>query len=96
MASVSPSNVNCMRLQLCVWYLPSRVPPNFLSQHPNFEPSEFCFNGWNQPFAPSDWRSAEVIVSDDKNQYHDKVTGLDNIRKTLIHSWHEVEEETRG
>jgi hypothetical protein len=74
----------------------STVPPDLFSQHPNFEPSEFCFNSWNQPFAPSDRRTAEEIVGDERNEYHDKETGLDKIRKTLIHSWHEVEEETRG
>ena len=84
-----------MRLQLCVVRVSSRFGPNFLPQHPNFSPSDFCYSGWNQPFAPSDRRTAEEMIRDEKNEYHDQKTGLDKIRKTLLHSWREVDRETR-
>ncbi|KAF9652698.1 UPF0187-domain-containing protein [Thelephora ganbajun] len=66
-----------------------------ITAHPNFAPSEFCYSSWNQPFAPSDRRTAEEMIHDEKNGYHDKGTGLDNIKKTLLHSWRQVDQETR-
>lgn len=84
------------RLQLCVVRVPSRFAPNFILQHPNFAPSEFCYTSWNQPFAPSDRRTAENMILDEKNEYHDKETGLDGIRKTLLHGWRQVDQETRA
>ena len=71
-------------------------PPDFLPQHPNFAPSEFCYNSWNQPFAPSDRRTAEDMIRDEKNEYKDKGAGLDKLRKTLLHSWRQVDQDTRA
>jgi len=36
------------------------------------------------------------MIRDEKDGYHDKETGLDNIRKTLLHSWRQVDQETRA
>ena len=74
----------------------SRCTPNFFPQHPNYTPSEYCFSSWNQPFAPSDRRTAEELIRDEKNEYHDKETGCFKIRKTLLQSWHQVDQETRA
>lgn len=73
----------------------SRAVTNLLSQHPNFAPSEFCYTGWNQPFAPGDRRTAEDMIQDKENEYHGEKTGLDSIRKTLLNSWRQVNQETR-
>ena len=75
--------------------MPSRFTPDFYPQHPNFAPSEFCYSSWNQPFAPSDRRTAEDLIRDEKNEYHDKEAGLDKIRKTLLHGWRQVNQDTR-
>lgn len=87
--------MNSTRLQLCVVRVSSGFAPNFLPQHPNLAPSEFCYSSWNQPFAPADRRTAEDIIGDEKNEYHDKQTGLDRIRKTLLHGWRQVDQDTR-
>lgn len=94
-ASACPFNVNSTRLHLCVVCVSSRFGPDSLPQHPSFTPSEFCFNGWNQPFAPGDRRTAEDMIREDQHEYHDKEVGLDKIRKTLLHSWRQVDQETR-
>jgi len=67
-----------------------------ITAHPNLPPSEFCYSSWNQPFAPSDRRTAEEMIRDEKNEYHDKTTGLDKMRKTMLHSWRQVDQDTRA
>lgn len=36
------------------------------------------------------------MIRDEKIEYHDKETGLDRIRKTLLHSWRQVDRDTRA
>jgi len=92
----NPFNYDLNDLDLDGFCLALQRELHEITAHPNFEPSEFCFNSWNQPFAPSDRRTGAEIIGDEKNEYHDEKTGLDKIRKTLIHSWHEVDRETRA
>lgn len=66
-----------------------------IAAHPNLAPSEFCYSSWNQPFTPYDRRTAEEIIGDEKDEYHDKGTGLDKIRMVLVRNWHEVDQDTR-
>lgn len=73
-----------------------KIAPNSLLQHPNFAPSEYCYTSWNQPFAPSDRTTADEMINDEKNEYHDKGKGLDKIRRMLIHNWRQVDQETRA
>ena len=94
-AFASPCNVNYTRLQLWVVRMSPGFAPNFRLQHPNITPPEFCYSGWNQPFAPSDRRTAEDMIRDERNEYCDKEKGLDKIRKTLLRSWSQVDEGTR-
>jgi len=91
----NPFNYDLNDLDLDGFCLALQRELHEITAHPNFDPSEFCYNTWNQPFAPSDRRTAEEIVRDDKNEYHDRDTGLDRIRKTLIDSWRQVDRETR-
>lgn len=92
----NPFNYDLNDLDLDGFCLALQRELHEITAHPNFEPSGFCFTSWNQPFAPSDRRTAEEIVGDKKNEYHDKEEGPDRIRKTLIHSWRQVDRETRS
>lgn len=66
-----------------------------IAAHPNLAPSEFCYSSWNQPFTPYDRRTAEEIIGDEKDEYHDKGTGPDKIRMVLVRNWHQVDQDTR-
>ncbi|GLB39223.1 putative bestrophin, RFP-TM, chloride channel [Lyophyllum shimeji] len=65
--------------------------------HP--DPSTFVYSMWNQPFAPSDRRSAaDLIHAEQYTLPHNKdgpEPGLASIRRTLINSWREVDQTTR-
>jgi len=64
-----------------------------ITAHPVLEPQAYIFSSSNQPFAPADCRSAEEIVSDVNHEYHEH---MHSIRRTLLKSWRQVEEVTRG
>ena len=36
------------------------------------------------------------MIRDEKNEYKDKGAGLDKLRKTLLHSWRQVDQDTRA
>ncbi len=67
-----------------------------LTQHTSPEPDEYIFTTWNQPFVPSDRRTAVEIVNDVSHSYHGSDTGMHSIRRTLLKSWWDVEQITRA
>jgi hypothetical protein len=59
------------------------------------EPDAYVFTAWNQPFAPADRRTAQEIVEDAAHDYHDRTAGLAHMRRTLLKSWRQVDNQTR-
>ncbi|KAI0743242.1 Bestrophin, RFP-TM, chloride channel-domain-containing protein [Irpex lacteus] len=66
-----------------------------ITAHPIPDPHSFIFSQWNQPFAPADRANAKAIVDDNEHPYHASETGTHQVRRTLLKSWHEVNEKTR-
>ncbi|KAF8988769.1 Bestrophin, RFP-TM, chloride channel-domain-containing protein [Cyathus striatus] len=71
-----------------------------ITAHTNPDPADFLFNGWNEPFAPADKRSAEVMVTGPnpciyKTAFDTGDNSEDNIRRTLLRGWREVDRKTR-
>lgn len=73
---------------------------NEITVHDAPHPLDYIFTSWNQPFAPSDRRSAQELVRDGEADYthtHEGVdTGMDSIKRTLLKSWKDVEQKTRN
>ncbi|KAF8067906.1 Bestrophin, RFP-TM, chloride channel-domain-containing protein [Lyophyllum atratum] len=64
--------------------------------HP--DPSTFVYSAWNQPFAPSDRRSAADLIKHEysmPDQENGPAPGLASVRRTLVNSWREVDRTTR-
>jgi len=69
-----------------------------ITAHTNPEPIDFIFTAHNQPFAPSDKRSAgELVQLGDNYVVPDNTArpGQDSIRRTLVRSWKQVDIVTR-
>lgn len=66
-----------------------------ITAHNPAPPSEYVFSPLNQPFAPADRRTAQDLTTDMGREYYNEETGMDNIRKTLLRSWREVDQVTR-
>jgi putative membrane protein len=76
-----------------------------ITAHTSPDPDAFVYSAWNQPFAPSDRRTAEQLIGHDSNDPNntneysvdglDTEKGLPSIRRTLLRSWREVDELTR-
>jgi putative membrane protein len=69
------------------------------------EPHQFMFNAWNQPFAPSDRRTAEQLCADgattytppsakEEGSYDSKSLG-ESVQLTMLRNWRQVDEITR-
>lgn len=70
-----------------------------ITVHDAPHPLDYMFTVWNQPFAPSDRRSALELVqnADDYAHTHAGVEpGMDSIKRTLLKSWKDVEHRTRN
>ncbi|KAG8904713.1 hypothetical protein FRB99_001299 [Tulasnella sp. 403] len=65
-----------------------------ITAHPAPDPHSYIFSQWNQPFAPSDRRSAEQIVADREEQGMTDEDAITEIRKTLLKSYQEIHEAT--
>lgn len=63
-------------------------------QHPNPSPHSYVFTAFNQPFAPSDNRTAEEILNDINHEYHTHTCHMDPIRRTLLKNWKQVQQMT--
>ncbi|KAG8706512.1 hypothetical protein FRC08_001007 [Ceratobasidium sp. 394] len=62
--------------------------------HDPSPPSTYIFSDFNQPFAPADRRTASELLSGSPSEYHDEVSGMENVRATLVRSWRSVNEMT--
>jgi len=92
----NPFNYDLNDLDLDNFCLTLQRELHEITAHPNLAPPEFCYSGWNQPFAPTDRSTAEDIIGNEKSEYHDKETGLDEIRKTMLNNWRQVDRETKA
>jgi hypothetical protein len=64
--------------------------------------SDYIFSSWNQPFAPSDRRTAKELTDNGEQDYlHSELHGSDSqpgmmsIQRTLIKGWKDVDTHTR-
>lgn len=69
-----------------------------ITAYPNLDPSSFIFTNWNQPFAPADSRSAEVLTCTNESYHNTSSTepGMNSIHRTLVNGWKIVDDLTRG
>lgn len=59
------------------------------------DPSEFLFSN-NQPFAPTDRRTAAELLAGQGVEYTKPgADGADSLRRTFVSNWKEVNEVTR-
>nr|AIR74635.1 putative poxc laccase transcription factor [Pleurotus ostreatus] len=64
-------------------------------------PDVFAFSPWNQPFAPADRRTAEMLLKNPTQRYTvpdqdiNLQPGMASIRRTLLNSWRTVDRVTR-
>ncbi|KAG8956831.1 hypothetical protein FRC04_000309 [Tulasnella sp. 424] len=65
-----------------------------ITAHPAPDPASFIFSHFNQPFAPSDRRSAIEILTDKKNGDDDDHKTLLGVRHTLVRNYSEISEAT--
>jgi predicted membrane chloride channel (bestrophin family) len=57
--------------------------------------SSYVFSEYNQPFAPCDRRTAEVLNGRMEEYEHDGVVGEAAVRRTMIKNWRDVDTITR-
>jgi len=63
--------------------------------HDPSPPSTYVFSDFNQPFAPEDRRTASELLQESKgSDYLDEVSGMENMRSTLVRNWRSVNEMT--
>ncbi|KAG8956837.1 hypothetical protein FRC04_000315 [Tulasnella sp. 424] len=65
-----------------------------ITAHPAPDPASFIFSHTNQPFAPSDRRSAIEILTDKKNGDDDDRQTLLHVRQTLVKNYQEISQAT--
>ncbi|KAG8982173.1 hypothetical protein FRC05_000315 [Tulasnella sp. 425] len=65
-----------------------------ITAHPAPDPASFIFSHTNQPFAPSDRRSAIEILTDKKNGDDDDRQTLHHVRQTLVKNYQEISQAT--
>ncbi|KAI0764800.1 Bestrophin, RFP-TM, chloride channel-domain-containing protein [Fomes fomentarius] len=92
----NPFNYDMNDLDLDAFCLTIQRELHEITAHTSPEPDEYIFTTWNQPFAPSDRRTAEEMVNDINHSYHTVDTGMHSIRRTLLKSWWDVEQITRS
>ncbi|KAG8700930.1 hypothetical protein FRC08_004373 [Ceratobasidium sp. 394] len=66
-----------------------------ITAHNPAPPSEYIFSALNQPFAPSDRRTAQDLTTDMEHEYYNEGSGMDSVRSTLVKSWRTVDQMTR-
>lgn len=96
----NPFNYDLNDLDLDNFCLALQRELHEITAHTNADPSTFVFSAWNQPFAPSDRRTAEnLLKSAEEYRLPDHrdgpEPGLASIRSTLVKNWRDVEEITR-
>ncbi|KAF9455764.1 UPF0187-domain-containing protein [Collybia nuda] len=96
----NPFNYDLNDLDLDHFCLSIQRELHEITAYTNPEPSSYLFGIWNQPFAPSDRRSAHDIVKHGAEyrlpDHHDgPEPGMASIKRTLVNSWREVDRTTR-
>ncbi|TEB32551.1 UPF0187-domain-containing protein [Coprinellus micaceus] len=72
-----------------------------ITTQPNAEPSSFLYTSQNQPFAPHDRRTADVLRADkpEAGEYispgNASLRDIDGLRHTMVRNWVEVQRLTR-
>ncbi|KAL0578360.1 hypothetical protein V5O48_003638 [Marasmius crinis-equi] len=98
----NPFNYDLNDLDLDNFCLSIQRELHEITAHCSPEPEEFIYNEWNQPFAPADRRTAEVILKNgtETESYHnvrsgDVEPGVMSLRRTLLQAWKDVDVHTR-
>ncbi|KAG9019452.1 hypothetical protein FRB90_001926 [Tulasnella sp. 427] len=65
-----------------------------ITAHPAPDPASFIFTRFNQPFAPSDRRSALDILAERKQHSTDDHETILGVRQTLVRNYQEISEAT--
>jgi ion channel-forming bestrophin family protein len=63
-----------------------------ITTHTACDPNIFVFQDSNEPLAPTERMSAPDLI---KNSVYTRPGGLAQLRRTLLHNWQEVNEDTR-
>ncbi|KAF8217206.1 UPF0187-domain-containing protein [Mycena galopus ATCC 62051] len=71
-----------------------------ITAHTAPDPTQFIFSAWNQPLAPGDRRSADVLAENSEEEYRhsdhaDSEPGMMSIRRVLLKNWRDVDHLTR-
>lgn len=94
----NPFNYDLNDLDLDHFCLDIQRQLHEITVHTSPNPTDFVFSPLNQPFAPADKRSAQVIMElgpDYVAPDADARPGLNSIRRTLVKSWRNVDILTR-
>ncbi|KAJ6481054.1 Bestrophin, RFP-TM, chloride channel-domain-containing protein [Mycena sanguinolenta] len=71
-----------------------------ITAHTTPDPTQFIFSSWNQPLAPADRRSADVLIENSDaaythSEHGDSEPGMMSIRRVLLKNWRDVDRITR-
>jgi len=105
----NPFNYDANDLDLDTFCLSIQRELHEITAHTAPEPHQYVFSAWNQPFAPTDRRTAEQLVEGGAKSYHlpedvnkrshgdseDSQTTKDSLHLTLLRGWKNVDRVTR-
>jgi hypothetical protein len=98
----NPFNYDMNDLDLDGFCLSIQRELHEITAHTSPEPESFLFSPWNQPFAPSDRRSASDLTRNatPTSEYtHPDLSGIQpgmsSLRSTLVRNWRDVDRMTR-
>ncbi|KAF8157097.1 Bestrophin, RFP-TM, chloride channel-domain-containing protein [Crassisporium funariophilum] len=95
----NPFNYDLNDLDLDYFCLTIQRDLHEITAHTNPDPSEYLFTKWNQPFAPSDRRTAAELTANPDEPYTTVDGGAEpgagSIRRTLVSGWKTIDSITR-
>ncbi|CAK5270022.1 unnamed protein product [Mycena citricolor] len=94
----NPFNYDLNDLDLDAFCLSIQRELHEITAHTSPDPTQFVFSAWNQPFAPTDRRSAEELLNDEEYthaDHGDAEPGISSIRRILLRNWKDVDRMTR-
>ncbi|TFK66120.1 UPF0187-domain-containing protein [Pluteus cervinus] len=96
----NPFNYDLNDLDLDGFCLSVQRELHEITAHTCPEPHTFVFSAWNQPFAPTDRRSAADLIAGGNNEYQNPESkeiqpGMASLRSTLVRNWKQVDRVTR-
>jgi len=94
----NPFNYDLNDLDLDYFCLSIQRELHLITAYTNPKPSDFIFTQLNQPFAPSDRRSAVELTQSGLTYQspHEGEPGLASLRRTLVKGWKDVDTFTRS